>query len=548
VYASSTLFGFYTHILFLLAGNDPARFRMYGCVVLLALAAWFSWAVLHYWRQTVLKNHPVPGSVMVLGMVSLTAASTAFYRSWLLAPSYNWLAFTGVLVCATALVQAVSAQTTVKIIVNGILIGIGGTLAFMGKPTTGLVLAMTAPVWLLVHPLNKRKIWLTSGAGIATAFVILTIHIASFHQGVDQFIEYMKHGLELGELLGAGHTFPKLLHQSAFQLFILFPYLVLFKLAPVTIIVTAVTSGIILFRHVRYKTGKKNIANIVLLLFILLLMELTVRFKVYGIHLTRVNLGAAGLLLMIAAVCVCGSKGLLTQRHTFSLIRLPIFLFFLSVAYAFGSSNGLVRQMSAAFLFPCTALLTLSMAADATKTGSRRITHISSLFVILSSLVILMNARQSPYRLLEPIGQQNNTIHLWATKGALRVDKPTAGYIINLQNSAKSAGWQPGMPLIDMTGASPGALVILGARVTGTPWLLGGYEGSARFAVKILSQIPDTVLAKAWVLTAPQGRKHLPDSVLQQVGLEFPGAFIKVAEVRTGWRNELQILWKPVDK
>jgi len=43
------------------------------------------------------------------------------------------------------------------VIANGILVGVGGALAFMAKPTTAFVLAMVTPVWLFVHPLASKK-------------------------------------------------------------------------------------------------------------------------------------------------------------------------------------------------------------------------------------------------------------------------------------------------------------------------------------------------------------------------------------------------------
>ncbi len=95
-----------------------------------------------------------------------------------------------------------------------------------------------------------------------------------------------------------------------------------------------------------------------------------------------------------------------------------------------------------------------------------------------------------------------------------------------------------------MTGASPGAHVILGANFIGTPWLLGGYSGSEKFAYTVLSNSNIDTLKSAWILTAPTGRIKLPDTILKDVGLDFPNNYVKVGTVKTGYRSETQELWK----
>ena len=73
------------------------------------------------------------------------------------------------------------------------------------------------------------------------------------------------------------------------------------------------------------------------------------------------------------------------------------------------------------------------------------------------------------------------------------VDEATADYVVGLQQIALDADWEQGTHLIDLTGASPGAVVVLDGRAPGVPWLLGGYEGSDRFALTALSRVSQTV-------------------------------------------------------
>jgi hypothetical protein len=110
---------------------------------------------------------------------------------------------------------------------------------------------------------------------------------------------------------------------------------------------------------------------------------------------------------------------------------------------------------------------------------------------------------------------------------------------------AGNAGWEKGMALIDMTGGTPGASVILGSRVLGRPWLIGGYSNSREYVKTILSRMPRSMLKAAWVLEAPQGERSIPIAVLNELHLDFPGAYKKVGTLKTGHRNEEQVLWRP---
>jgi len=49
------------------------------------------------------------------------------------------------------------------------------------------------------------------------------------------------------------------------------------------------------------------------------------------------------------------------------------------------------------------------------------------------------------------------------------------------------------------------------------------------------------------VLTVPEGRRKLSNKVLLDLGLEFSNAYEAVGKVRTGHRNEEQVLWRPLN-
>jgi len=131
--------------------------------------------------------------------------------------------------------------------------------------------------------------------------------------------------------------------------------------------------------------------------------------------------------------------------------------------------------------------------------------------------------------------------------GTLHVDRQTANYINDLKEIALNSGWKQGLFLVDLTGGSPGATVILGGKIVGFPWLVGGYKGSSDFVVSMLKMASSDELNAAWILTAPKGRRKLRNEILLELNVDFPLHYEAVGQIRTGYRNEIQVLWKPVE-
>ena len=149
-------------------------------------------------------------------------------------------------------------------------------------------------------------------------------------------------------------------------------------------------------------------------------------------------------------------------------------------------------------------------------------------------------------RIIITLITQNVEVTFLASRGFLYVDIPTANYINTLKRVALKSGWVHGTPLIDLTGGSPGATVILGGEIVGAPWLVGKYKGSNEFAKTVLEMVPKSKLQSAWVLTAPKGKRKISSEILLELGLDFPSDYIAVGKTKTGHREEIQVPWKPL--
>ena len=164
--------------------------------------------------------------------------------------------------------------------------------------------------------------------------------------------------------------------------------------------------------------------------------------------------------------------------------------------------------------------------------------------MVIMTTKIIDNAYSNPYRLNSNMGLQDTDVKFLGVNGVIKVDKITAKYVNDLKDAAIKSGWKERNLLIDLTGGSPGALVILNAKLVGTPWLLGAYDGSANF-VKTVIKLSGINPFDSWILTAPNGSRRVPISVLSDTDYNFEERYQLAGEVRTGHRDEFQMLWKP---
>jgi hypothetical protein len=173
------------------------------------------------------------------------------------------------------------------------------------------------------------------------------------------------------------------------------------------------------------------------------------------------------------------------------------------------------------------------------------------LFKLLFSLGILLavfsnthHIYRDHYRLPEPVDQQTTPV-VFLGGDTRRVDAPTALYINQLKTTALASGWQRGTALVDLTGATPGALLVLDAKLVGNPWLIGGRPGSDAHAKAYLDMLGHAELKRAWVLTAPNGKRSIDSHVLWGGAPELQATHEPIGELHFPLRGEVQVLWRP---
>ena len=148
------------------------------------------------------------------------------------------------------------------------------------------------------------------------------------------------------------------------------------------------------------------------------------------------------------------------------------------------------------------------------------------------------------YRLPEPVAQQTTRV-VFLDGDTRRVDAPTAMYINQLKSMALASGWERGTALVDLTGATPGALLVLDAKLVGNPWLIGGRPGSDAHAKAYLDMLGHAELKRAWVLTSPNGQRSIDSHVLWGGAPELQATHEPIGDLHFPARDEVQVLWRP---
>jgi len=559
VLASITQFGHYTGILYSLAGGNLAVFRLLGMLLLLVAAGCFSHALERFWRH--LPGAPVPSSTRWISLSVILAGALAYYRYWLLTPSYNWLTLISILLVATGLLHAAvtagdstsCSYTISRLFRYGVLVGLGGGLSFMAKPTTAAILAIVFFYFIVVTSLRGRwKVFAASSVISSIAFIV--IHALVFEKGLGPFYAELRGGVELGKLLDGGHTIT-LISVQAVQDLLEIPGRMVHNVG-LSFLFLVGSCALIRYRQYRNKEIAKIFTILLTIISIVAWFQLWKAGYWVGGQGVGTRIGFGGLAFSFA-ILLSGLSTLVLwkKRERYKscnviqfreLLKLYTLLLLLAMAYAFGSGDGLIRQMSGGFVFLSAASLYTAYWIDQ-YIGGRYLLYVVSFLLVLSVCLIMTSAYGNPYRLPAKVKNQMVPITFVGDNGTIYVDEDTAEYVRDLKRNALAAGWKPGISFIDLTGASPGAAVIIGGKVVGTPWLLGGYKGSDAFAHVALAEVSTSTLRTAWVLTAHKGRRKLSYTVLSDLGLEFPNTYEAVGKVRTGYRHEEQVLWRPLN-
>lgn len=550
-HANVSSYELYTSFLLTVSGNNILIFRFFAVSLFFIISLVFTYQISRYFYGEIATNQK---KLLFYSMLPAVASGlVAFYRIRSLSPSYNWLDMIGIILAATGLIKA---STECRICREGnaprntvasdlafcaVLVGLGGALTFLAKPTSAALLAVSAVFWILASDLRHRILFF-SVIAVFSALAFLTTHIFLLEGGPTKYIAKLQEGLVYAQVLGGGNEvgtiFENLYHDLIYILRKSVNKLRITSIVAVVLILT-----FLVFR--RFSFGKYY-AYSFSALSILAFSEFYYRFGVDK-HTTGFELfsfaAAIGIFIVLSFGRLLILRDFKINALDMRFMMLAAILVLLSISYTFGTNTGAVDKMIEVFLMfgICFVVCAEYVRIRFAQIGS---TAVAGLIVSIFGCLLLYDTVTQPHRLKFPLTEQSIPVSFPGLNGGLNVDRLTASYVNGLQQSAAENGWKPGMFLVDLTGHSPGASVFLGAEFLVKPWLLGGYPGSAEFAIKALSKAPRSDLEAAWILTAPKGRNHYQLEVLKRLDFDFPKDYEQVGGFLSN-SGEFHLLWRP---
>lgn len=503
--SSTTQFGFIYHPLYILLGGDVAALRQAN-ILITFIIAW----VLIYLSLTSFAQQP-DGTRTVPIVIAAGLATSAFlvFDTWLLLPNYNSLTLQALLLACIGLLLSDKAATRVSIAGAG-LIGIGGWLAFMAKPSAALALAATISIYLLI----SRKLTVRLVLVGTTTIVMLFLASAWLIDGsIAGFVQRFEWGLESNQILGAGHTWEQILRIDDFQL---------------GEKAEAATFGAALATFLAtWGVIAKNKKGLAMASPILLACFLLIATLVSGTIHQVADLGPFESLLVLgvaySAVAVSFAFGRIEEWESITLSDLALLACFVVMphVYAFGTNNNYWASGSSAGIFWLLASIGL-MTLTSRLRPAWAIAMPAVLVAQAVVAVLLHTALEQPYRQPGPLRTNQTPSQFGSSPSPLMLSTGYAAYVEAAATAAKNAKLQPGTPVIDLSGQSPGILYVMGGESLGQAWNIGGYPGSLKRAAIALNRVDCTKIGSAWVLSEPLGPRAISIDLLLGQGLRFP--------------------------
>jgi len=517
---SVTQFGFIYHPLYNFLNGDISGLRQANILITYLLA----WILCNLYLKKLFSKQVLKSHSRYILSASFATASLIDLYYWLPTPSYNTLAFQSLLIAATALLVIGKKQS--KSDLSGwFLLGVGGWLAFMAKPTTAIMLGVFSLLYLFLSGKLRIKFILIS---LSVALFLLVVSAFMIDGSVMVFIERLKAGVQTGVTLGSGHTFSQLIRFDALNL----------TEKDGWIFVSCV---LLVFLSTYLLTVKRSLwvslgLSISLLFFLCGLIVIFNLTPLLGkTHFFGFFIWSLPLTALIISLLTCNYQGIIgIQRNKW--ILLVTFILFPYI-YSFGTNTNFWRHGSSSAIFWLLAGL-IFLIPLMSKISNNNLISILFSFGLATQLIIIIliqTGMNSPYRQPSPIYENKAIATIGNTGSTLIIDETYNHYILKAKNKLIQAGFEKGMPIIDLTGRSPGLLYAIGATNIGQPWMIGGYKGSEALAAEMLAKVSCKNLSAAWLIQelGKSPARKLSPTILTSFGALIKKDYKIVGEFKT---------------
>lgn len=532
--SSVSLFGFVYHPLFLFLEGDVTAIRQINVLVTFMLSTALAFAII---RSTV-KQTLVELALRASIAAAIGTLGLLVFHLWLVTPNYNTLALQALLLTAVGISIVFSPSKWVSNL-GGALVGAGGWVAFMAKPTTAAVLATILVAYLLASGQRKLRpvLWC-----IATGLCVATATAFAIDGSIGNMITRYASGKELVDLLDAGHSVAGSIRIDSFDL------------DDRTLIGLLCMVAALAWAAIRLTKSEASFQRDTLMVcgaFFTIALLATLVHEHFPIGPFQ-PLIALGFPLSLAL-----TAWQLHRKELFSGVTRQDFsnaALFLTIphVFAFGTISNYWYQGSSAAIFWLFAGLALLGPVLRKAAGARVILPVAFAALAVTALV-MQSAYQNPYRQPQPLAGNATRVDGGEVGMTPLLSRDIAVYLQNAIQTADKAGLTAGTPIIDLSGRLPGLVFLLNARSLGQAWLIGGYSGSLNLAAGSLALTSCEEIAQAWLLVEPDGPRSIPMDLISTYGADFVsdyrlvGSWVSAEGAGGSPDKHVQQLYRPND-
>jgi tetratricopeptide (TPR) repeat protein len=511
---SHTQFGYIYHPLYRWVGESIVNLRQADMLIILGLSWTLCIQIFSYvFKESITKNamHPF----IFYGLTfSLATCVFSFFGSWwwIPTPSYNSLTLEALLITMIGLIKLSRDNQQA---IGWVILGVGWWLTFMAKPTSAIILGLLSTSYIILTQF-KTSIWRHLSLPFVTSLGLFCLSAYAIDGSILAFIERLHDGAKSMTLLYEGHPFDfwtksSLLsdppRQILFMIFTAFSLLITVFTKPVSrsirtcfFLAVLIFCGLICIHYYKIPVIPNPTTNI---------------------FIWSIPLGAC-LTIILIPKRVLGDHASSTPTSHF--IILSALLMLLPYAFAIGTRGNVWTTSLRMGIFEILAVIPLMFRFKRAGLLLTRLLIGLSICSLLITTMLVQLSMEYPYRQSQSLFSQTQFFEINNRQGRvtshLILSDDDARYMRQLKQTALGHGFVYGDAMIDLTGAFPTALYLLGADPIGAPWYIAGFGGSTEYTVSILSQTPCTQLAKAWVITSLNGTEKYHPAVLEPHGLK----------------------------
>jgi hypothetical protein len=425
-------------------------------------------------------------------------------------PNYNLLNYSGlsIFTIGTFLIELwkQSSKTNFSQVWFGwALIGLGGFLVFMAKPTTAAGLTILVSLWAWLSDNFSLKGFFFSAAIafglLSVSGLILDGSIPEFVSRYINFFEALKISKTHSSLLALNIS----LIRTVYTVYFFFHALFLIFWGYILGYISEYANKKYYFYFIYFSIAFFTIS------IILYLYSLCDNSYIYG---SLICFAPLGLIIYNQF-----NRSILMQRIEKSEIGRALLFFLLTFIFGLGSNNSIAITASIASFFSFLGLLVMAIRPEINAPLRLIGLCLSSLLVVCLTMI---SAWAHPYRQLSPIWLADVPTSVPIDGPKINMPAYQSQFFDSLYKITRQGGFKSSTPVIDLTGRLPGVIYAMGGTFPKSAWLMSGYEGSRSLAVHLFKRLSCHELASAWlILFNPPGPYQFHQEILQEAGLDF---------------------------